>query len=236
MINETFKDTFNNEVTITINGTTPVIRDTQPNPFIIKDCSITYNDNSLKPSVNDYNGSITFIGSFNDYKAFGTIGHKTHEVTITSAGLTFKGYLLPEIYDIEYTGHSIPFTLNFESILGQLEREVFDEATGLYSIEDIINNIKTITGCTVDHNLSFTESFSTMKVYSANFINDNNNKENYMKILEWLACTFGLKITLFGTLLTFYSCEKMEDINNIYPTQHYDINETVSVNELCDTC
>jgi hypothetical protein len=78
MINETFKDTFNNEVTVTINGTTPTIRETQPNPFIIKDCSITYNDNSLKPSVNDYKGSITFIGSFNDYNDFGTIGHKTH--------------------------------------------------------------------------------------------------------------------------------------------------------------
>jgi hypothetical protein len=137
---------------------------------------------------------------------------------------------------MEYTGHSVPFTLNFESILGQLERSVFDEDTNLYSIEDIINKMVSITGCTVDYNLSFSESFSTLKVYSANFINDNNTKENYMKILEWIACTFGLKITLFGTLLTFYSCEKMNDINNLYPVQHYGIDETVSVNEQCDTC
>jgi hypothetical protein len=236
MINAEFKDTFGNAVTIGIAGTTPAIREAQPNPFIIKDCSITYNDSSLKPSVNDYKGSITFVGSFNDYLAFGSIGHKTHAVTVTSAGLTFRGFLLPEVYDMEYTGHSVPFTLNFESILGQLERAVFDEPTGLYSIEDIINTIVSITGCTADRSLSFSESFSTLKVYSANFINDDNNKENYMKILEWIACTFGLKITLWGTLLTLYSCEKMQDVNNPYPSQHYGIDETVSVNELCDTC
>jgi hypothetical protein len=236
MINAEFKDAFNNAVTIRIGGVTPAIREGQPDPFIIKDCSIAYNDNSLKPGVNDYKGSIAFVGSFNDYRAFGVIGHKTHEVTVTSAGMTFRGFLLPEVYDMEYTGHSVPFTLNFESMLGQLERTVFDEPTNLYSIEDIVNKVASITGCTVDYSLSFSESLSMLKVYSANFINDDNNKENYMKILEWIACTFGLRVTLWGTLLTLYSCERMRDVDNLYPSLHYGIDETVSVNEQCDTC
>jgi hypothetical protein len=58
-----------------------------------------------------------------------------------------------------------------------------------------------------------------------------------MRILEWIACTFGLRVTLFGTMLTLYSCERMQDAaGGAYPEVHYGADETVSVNRECDTC
>jgi len=93
--------------------------------------------------VRDYTGSITFLGSFNNYLQFGNIDFKSHEVIITTTGLTFKGYLLPQVYDIEHTGHTIPFTLEFESIIGQLERLIWDENNDLFSIQSILDKIAT---------------------------------------------------------------------------------------------
>jgi len=40
MINQTFKDRFNNEINIVINGTTPTITENQPAPFVLSNVSI----------------------------------------------------------------------------------------------------------------------------------------------------------------------------------------------------
>jgi hypothetical protein len=237
MINETFKDRYENDVTIIINGTTPTINDQQPAPFIISDCRITYNGGELKPSYINYIGSITFKGSYNNYLQFGTIDYKSHEVIIETVKGIFKGYLLPEVYNMDYTGHTVEFTLNFESNLGQLAREVFNKPTALFSIQDLLNEIQTICGLdNIIVNKSFSESLSDLKVYSYNFINDDNMNENWEKIIQWIATTFGMKIVIFNNTLYCYSCENFYQLGNTYNPIPQGINETVSVNILFDTC
>ena len=236
MINQIFKDRFNNQVTITINGTTPAIKEDHPAPFIIKDIIINCNNSDLKPSVRIYNGSITFLGSYNNYKEFQNITFLSHPITITTQGYTFQCFLLPEIYNMDYTGMTVSFSLNFESILGKLEREIWNEPTNLYSIQDILNKIQTLTGCTLNISTSFSNSLSNIKIYSANFTSDENLNENYMKILHWIQTTFGFNIILIGTTLFITSCEKDFDPSNVFPNERVGINETVSVNKQIDTC
>lgn len=237
MINEQYKDRYNNYVTIQINGTTPTITDQQPEPFIIQDCNISYNGGELKPSYINYTGDITFLGNLNHYKQFGQIDFKSHEVIITTVKGVFKGYLLPEVYNMDYTGHTVSFTINFESNAGQLQREVFDQPTNLYSITDILNQCQTICGFdSIVVDTSFSESLSNIKCYSYNFINDDNMNEPYEKILQWIASTFGMKIILFQNTLYVTSCEKCYDLANVYSPIPQDINEDVSINTKNDTC
>ena len=235
MINEVWKDRYNNNFSVVINGTTPIITENQPAPFVLKEVKIQTNNSSLRPAVRHYTGSLHFLGSFNNYKQFGNINFLSHEVTVTTCGHVFRGYLLPEIYNIEYTGHTIPFTLNFESILGQLERLIWEEANDIYSVQQILDMIASQTGCTLNIQTSFSESLSNIKIMSENFTNDDGLNENYMKILNWIQTTFGFNILLLGSTLYITSCENDQG-TLVYPVEHMDDNETVSVNKLIDTC
>jgi hypothetical protein len=104
------------------------------------------------------------------------------------------GYLTPEVISVPYTGYKEQFTINFVSSLDILKEKQFNEATNLFSIQDLLDKIKANTllmGIVV--NKSFSESLSDIKINSNNFTNDDTDNETYYTILEWICTTFGFK-------------------------------------------
>ncbi|MDR2916017.1 MAG: hypothetical protein LBV74_14530 [Tannerella sp.] len=144
-------------------------------------------------------GSISFIGTPDTYNQFGTIDYETHKVTITFDNKQFIGYLLPEVYSIDNTGFDEVFTLNFESSLSTLKRKSYNSSSNIYSVIDLLNDITNLTGVSYNITKSFSEDLSTLRIYSANWINDDNKTENYYFILENICKTFGFKALMGWT-------------------------------------
>lgn len=223
-------------ISINIQGTTPT-------DLKLVGCSIQYGNNDILEPVINWNGTITFFGNKSKFDQFGVIGYKTHKITVnygvngSSTYKTFVGYLLPDVYTVPNTGFDENFSINFESTLGQLDRILYNGATNIYSIQQILDTIKNNTDIVnVVVNKSFSEPLSSIMVYSANFINDDNNSENYMKILRDICNTFSMKAILLWTgVLALTSCEILNG-TDVYPlNKHMGINETFSVNKTIDT-
>lgn len=226
----TFSNFGNQPITITIEGTTPA-------ELTLSGLKIDYGQNDVGAYIVNWVGSITFLGKPDLYDEFGVISHKSHKVTIDyGSDRHFVGYLLPQVYNIPNTGFDEYFTLNIESSLSTLSRELFTEETNLYSIRYIFDKITELTGVTVDIMKSFYEPLGILKVYSANFINDDAKNENYMTILEYICTTFGFKALMSWTgILMVTSCEILNGTDPFPLDKHLGIDETYSVSKTIKT-
>lgn len=227
----TFSNFGNQPVTIQIDGTTPA-------GLALTSLKIDYSDNEVADYIIDWKGSISFFGRTELYDEFGVIKHKSHKITIDyGTDKQFVGYLLPEVYNIPNTGFEEEFTLNFESSLSTLSRELFTESTNLYSIQYILDKMLELTGIqNVEVKKSFILEFYVAKIYSANFFNDDSKNENYLTILEWICTTFSMKCLMgWDNVLYLTSFELLNGSDPYSLEGHLGINEDYSVSKTIET-
>lgn len=227
----TFSNFGNQPVTIQIDGATPT-------ELTLISLKIDYSDNEVADYIIDWKGAISFFGRTELFDEFGVIKHKSHKITINyGTDKQFVGYLFPEIYNIPNTGFEEEFTLNFESSLSTLSRELFTETINLYSIQYILDKMLELTGISnVEVKKTFLESLDRLKIYSANFVNDDSKNENYLTILEWICTTFSMKCLMGWDNVLYLTSFELLNGSDPYPLEnHLGIDEDYSISKTIDT-
>ena len=226
----TYSNFGNKPITIQISGITP-------NNLILAGDGVTisYEDKQINETLTDWKGTLTFLGTPDTFKQFGMITNNSHKVTITySNNRKWVGRISNEIYDVPYTGFDEKFQLNIVSSLNIIKEKQFNEITNLYSIQNLLDIIKSYTELdNIFVNKSFTQSLNDIKINSNNFLNDDGDSETYSTILEWICTSFGFKaIVNDNNELIISSYELLYNNSNVWSdANHMDINETYSVSE-----